>query len=205
MTNENKPKNNGTTVLTGTFRVSFPAVFAPRKANPQDTEDKAKYSIQMLFTKTDDLTAMRAACRAAATEKWGPQDKWPKPKGGLQLPFRDGTEKDFDGYGPGVIFVNASSKQKPGLVDENVQPIITADEFYGGCYARATVNAFAWEYMGKAGVSFGLRNIQKVKDGEPFGGRSKPENDFDAIPVVGGDAAGAAASSDGAVDNELGI
>lgn len=192
-TNKNN-KNNGTTVLTGTFRASFPAVFAPRKANAQDTEDKAKYSIQMLFKKTDDLSAMKAACRVAATEKWGPQDKWPKPKGGLQLPFRDGADKDFDGYGPDVIFVNASSKQKPGLVDENVQPIITADEFYGGCYARATVNAFAWEYMGKAGISFGLRNIQKVKDGEPFGGKSKPENDFDAIPVEGGGSSAAEAA-----------
>lgn len=201
MTNENKPKSNGTTVLTGTFRVSFPAVFAPKKANKNDTDDKAKYSIQMLFKKTDDLSAMKAAARAAATEKWGPQDKWPKPKDGLQLPFRDGSEKDFDGYGPDIIFVSASSKQKPGLVDENVQPIITADEFYGGCYARATVNAFAWEYMGKAGVSFGLRNIQKVKDGEPFGGKSKPENDFDAIPVEGG-AAGASAP---AGEADLGI
>ena len=202
MNNETKPKvGQSTTVLTGTFRVSFPAVFAPKKANPNDTDDKAKYSLHMLYPVTDPLTALRAACRIAATEKWGPQDKWPK---NLQLPFRKGEEKDYDGYGKGIIFVSASSKQKPGLVDENVQPIITADEFYGGCYARATVNAFAWEYMGKAGISFGLRNIQKVKDGEPFGGKSKPENDFDSIPMAeGGAAAGASAGAAGEPD--LGI
>jgi hypothetical protein len=196
MTNETKKAK----LITPTFRVSFPAVFTPRKANEQDANAVAKYSVQMIFDKTTDLTELKNAVRAAVVEKWGADKaKWPKK---LTMPFRDGSEKDYDGYGPDVIFISASSKMKPGLVDENIQPIIEPSEFYGGCYARATVNAFAWEFMGKAGVSFGLRNIQKVKDGDPFGGGSKAENDFDAIPQPG---ASKAAPVGGAEDDGLGL
>jgi hypothetical protein len=196
MTNETKKAK----LITPTFRVSFPAVFTPRRANEQDANAVAKYSVQMIFDKTTDLTELNNAVRAAEVEKWGADKaKWPKK---LTMPFRDGSEKDYDGYGPDVIFISASSKMKPGLVDENIQPIIEPSEFYGGCYARATVNAFAWEFMGKAGVSFGLRNIQKVKDGDPFGGGSKAENDFDAIPQPG---ASKAAPVGGAEDDGLGL
>ena len=35
--------------------------------------------------------------------------------------------------------------------------------------------------MGKCGVSFGLGNIQKIEDDEPFGGRGPADQDFDAL------------------------
>ena len=72
---------------------------------------------------------------------------------------------------------------KPGLVDADVQPIIDPTEFYAGCYAIASFNFYAWAHdEGGTGISAGLMNIQKVKDGEPFGaGNSKPEDDFAAI------------------------
>jgi len=185
---------NNTRVLTPTFRVSFPSVFQARKVSDQNAAEEPKFRITMLFKKTDDISTLKAAVKAAGIAKWGPDmNKWPKK---LMLPFRDGAEKDFDGYGPDVIFVGASSKQKPAVVDQSVQAIIDPSEFYGGCYARATVNAFTWEFMGKAGISFGLGNIQKVKDGDSFSGKSKPENDFDSIdaPAVGASKAEEASS-----------
>jgi hypothetical protein len=174
----NTPKK-ATEVVTPKFRVSFPSVFQKRKIEGQN-DDQAKFSIQMIFPKKDDITVLKAAVRAAVIEKWGTdQTKWPK---NLVLPFRDGTEKDYDGYGPDVIFISASSKIKPRLVGPDMVDIIEPSEFYGGCYARASLNAYGWEYMGKKGVSFGLRNIQKMADGEPFGGGSKPEDDFQPLP-----------------------
>ncbi len=178
-------KNNNTTVKTPVFRVSFPAVFTPKAA---PGSDKLKYSVVMLFDKTADLTAMKAAVKAAVIGRWGPDStKWPK---NLVLPFRKGEEKQLEGYGPGVVFATASAnaERKPYVVDEAVQAIIDPSEFYGGCYAHAKVNAFAWpapgkQGFGKSGVSFGLQGIQKVKDGESFSGKSNPENDFDAIPT----------------------
>ena len=146
--------------MTPVFRVSFPAVFQPKAPMNGQTGDAAKYSITMLFDAKADLVPMKNAVRAAVTAKWGPdQAKWPK---GLRMPFRKGEEKDYEGYGPGIVFVSATSKQKPGLVDQDVQPIIDPSEFYGGCYAKATINAFAYDKAGNRGVAFGLQNIQNL-------------------------------------------
>lgn len=187
-------------LTTPEFRVSFPSVFEAKKVN--ETDAKAKFSVQMLFRvgatkestaageKVVDITALKQAVANCLTEKFGADKaKWPK---NLRLPFRDGKEKDYDGYGEGVIFVGASSTMKPGLVDSNVQPIITPNEFYGGCYARATINPYYYDVKGNKGVAFGLQNIQKLRDGEPFSGRAKAEDDFDAIAAGEGGASTAA-------------
>lgn len=163
-------------VTTGKFRVSFPWVFRAQKAMTEGADPK--YSITMLFPKGEDLTALKKAAHQAAVEKWGADmNKWPK---GLRNPFRNQGEKEFEGYEDGAIFITATSKQRPGLVDAKVQDIIEEHEFYPGCYARASVRAFAYDQKGNRGVSFGLQNVQKLADGDPLGGRSRPSDDFDA-------------------------
>jgi hypothetical protein len=163
-------------VTTPEFRASFPHVF---KAHAFNDKQEAKFSLTMLFPKTADLKALKKAAAFAAEEKWGPREKWPK---GLRMPFRDGDEKsDLTGY-TGTIYVNANSKQRPGCVDNRLTPIVEEDNtFYAGCYARATLIAFAYDTSGNRGVSFSLQNIQKLRDGEPFSGRRKAEDDFDAV------------------------
>jgi hypothetical protein len=199
-------KQEATRLTTPYFRVSFPSVFTARAV--VEGQDK-KFSIAMLFPKvftpewcaqfkttpeeqTRLLNAMKQAVNEAAKAKFGPEPaKWPK---GLLSPWHDGAKetKDYDGYDQNTIWCSASSKIKPGLVDAKMNPIIEPNEFYGGCYARATVTVFDYDNV-KKGVSFGLRNIQKVKDGEPFGGASKPEDDFAAIETPTADGAGAGA------------
>lgn len=161
--------------LTPKFRASFAHVFRPQPA--QEEGKDPKYGITMLFDKGEDLSKLKAAAKEALVEKWGAdKTKWPK---NIRLPFRDQEEKDFDGYVPGAIFVNATSKQRPGLVDQHVNDIIDETEFYSGCYARASIRAFAYDTKGNKGVAFGLNNIQKLADGEPLGGRTRPEDDFE--------------------------
>lgn len=174
-------------VMTPEGRVSFPAVFEPRAAVEGQIP---KYSVVLLFPKTTDLSALKAACTAAVKAKWG--DKPPK---GLRSPFRDGDEKDLDGY-EGTIYINASAQDRPGLVDNRVQPIgpDRKEAFYAGCYARVMVRAFAYDKNGNKGVSFALQNIQKLKDGEPFGSKRKAEDDFEA--VAGAAVADGSAASD---------
>lgn len=183
-------KNADKRVLTPEFRVSFPSVFKPYSYEGQP----AKFVITMLFNKKVDITALKKAAFAAATEKFGPKEKWPK---NLMLPFSDGDEKsDLDGY-PGNIIVKASSKNRPGVVDSKKQPITEEDgTFFAGCYARATLSAFSWSKMGKNGVSFGLQNIQKIRDGEPFGSRRSADADFDEIEDSNFDGGGKEAESD---------
>jgi hypothetical protein len=169
-------------VVTPEFRVSYPSVFQPKR---NDLNGKDEFSVVALFPKGADLSALKAAAKAAVVEEWGPDEKkWPTK---LRLPFRDQGEKKKDGVMPpaheeGAIFMNLKSQQKPGVVDQNVQPILDAVQFYGGCYARASVRAYAYEMKGNAGVAFGLQNIQKTRDGDSLGGRAAPEKDFAPIP-----------------------
>ena len=125
-------------VMTPEFRVSFPSVFQPISFQNQE----AKYKVTMLFDKSQDLSKLKALAKEAMEDKWPDPAKRPK---NLYNPFRDGdSEKsDVEGY-ENTIFVTASSKQKPGVVDQNVQPIIDENEFYAGCFARATVVAYAF-------------------------------------------------------------
>ncbi len=91
--------------------------------------------------------------------------------------MRKGEEKaHLDGYGAGCMFASASSKQPPGVVDRNREAILEAD-LYAGCWARASVTAFAYDNKGK-GVAFGLHNIQKLGEGVSFSGRIAADEDF---------------------------
>lgn len=181
-------------LITPKFRVSFANVFRPQPPMAGSKPDaKPKYGLTMLFPKDADLSALKHAAHMAAVEKFGDKLKDPNFAKTLRSPFRDQGEKQHEGYVPGCIFVNATSAQRPGLVDQNVQPIIEESQFYSGCYAIASVNAFAYEQMGNRGVAFGVNNIQKVGDGEPLGGRVRPEAEFK--PVEGA-AAPAGASAD---------
>lgn len=186
-----------TKVNTPEFRAAFPNVFVPRRNELSQADE---YSVVALFAPGADLAALKAAARAAVIKKWGAdQSKWPP---NLKSPFRDQGERKKqndagqwvlpDGYAEGAIFINLKSKQKPGVVNQNVEEIIDSSEFYGGCYARASVNAYAYDQKGNKGVAFGLGNIQKIKDGDPFGNRTKPQDDFQ--PVANPDATAAASA-----------
>lgn len=217
MTNQTKKKYE--TVITPEFRVSYPALFQPQLPMGETDEKKAKYGITMLFPAGADLSGMKALALGAATEKWGPdQTKWPKFAHPV---FRSGGEtgkKDIPGYGPGVIFCQAKSSafnrktgQKmmaPGVIGPDKQIIMDPSEIYGGCYAIAKINAFAYDTGVNKGISFGLISVMKMRDGEPFGRKSSPETDFDSItPPPATNAAGVSqpAKTESAPDNGLGM
>lgn len=159
-----------------------------------------EFSLVAIFPKGADLSKLEAAVKAAAEDKWGPDPKkWPKP---LRSPFRKNEEmatKDEegnvlkndkgglilpDGYEDGGFYIRVKSKQKPGLIDSNKEDIIDQSQFYAGCFARATVSAFAYDQKGNRGISLWLQNIQKLADGEPIGGRPKAQDEFEAIPEL---------------------
>jgi hypothetical protein len=161
-------------IKTPMFRVSYPNVF---KATDFQGDGNMTYSITMLFDKKRDLSIMKEAVEKLIQEKF----KDVKRKK-IRLPFRDGNEEkeDVDGYAD-VTFVRASSKTKPIIVDctEERNQIEDDTEFYPGCYARATIMPFAYNQKGNRGISFGLHNIQFLKDGEPFANRGNPDEDYD--------------------------
>ena len=178
-----KAVDNPMKKTTGKFRVSFPNLFEPSAMEG----GTPKYGVTMLFPKGADLSGLEAAYDAAVadgTERlW--KNKTPKQ---LRNPFRDGDEEDGycdrDGY-PGHIFIRASSKSPVGIVHKEKDPetgkprvIDDPAEVYAGCFARATVVAYAYDTAGNKGIAFGLQNVQKLADGDSFSGRKSAEDDF---------------------------
>ena len=196
-------------VLTPEFRVSFPSVFKPR-INKQNPTADPKYEITMLFRveadptkpeeKVVDIRPLVFAAQSCAVAEWGPKEKWPK---NLLFPFRKADDRThLDGYVKGLITVKATGKQAPTVWNEFKKDIIDPKDFQPGYWAVAAIAPFAWKNTGKYGVSFGLRSIMKLRNGKVLGGGSNPDEDFAAIPLPSGAAAGA---SGGIEDMDLGI
>ena len=168
-----------TSGMTPKARIAWPNIFQPRL---NDLNGKMEYSCQLLIPKGEEgLEAMKEAAHAAAVKKWGS-----KIPAGIRSPFRDGDDEkeEMEDY-EGMIFVNMKSNDQPGVVDEDVNPIIEPKELMPGDYVRCTFNAYAYDAKGNKGVAFGLRNVQKVGQGTPLkGARTRAEDDFG--PVGGG-------------------
>lgn len=178
-------------IITPVFRVSFPQVFEAKAA---PGSDKLKYSVVMLFKSTEDISTIKDMVKRTVLKKY-PDGVTPTE---FTTPYNDGNNKSYDGYAD-TIYMTASSLYPPGVVDEQKQPIINSREFYAGCYAVASVNAYCWTYMGKSGVSLGLQNIMKVNDGEPLTGGASAEVDFESISLPEGPFADATEGSEGSI------
>jgi hypothetical protein len=77
-----------------------------------------------------------------------------------------------------AYFINANSATKPGIVDSSCQQILERSEVYSGVYGRASINFYAFNSNGNKGIACGLNNLQKIRDGEPLGGKPRAEDDF---------------------------
>ena len=163
-------------VVTPTFRASFVHVFEPRQ---NEQSGKLEYSVKMIFDKDADLTPLKDIIKEAVRNKWGSN-----PPKNLKFPLRDGNDSDLDKYPEDAnkIIANAKSVMyPPGLIDAKTkQEIIDPKEFYSGCYARASIVAYAYDNVSK-GVAFGLQNLLKIRDGEPLVNRASAESDFAGV------------------------
>lgn len=168
-----------TKVITGAVRFSYLEVFEPKARND---DEKAKYSVCLLIDKKDTKTlnkikkAIESAYQAGKAKYGGTLPKVYK------YPLRDGDDErpDSPEY-EGMMFVNANSFNKVGLVDADLNPIINRDELYSGAYGRASINFFAFNFSGSKGVGCGLNNLQKLRDGERLSGGASAEEDFGVV------------------------
>ena len=171
---------NKTKVITGTnTRLSYFHGWEPVSING----GAEKFSTAVLIPKSDKKTidAIEKAIEAAIEEgiaKFGGK----KPnKAAIKLPLRDGdNERDDEAY-KGHYFINANSTTPPQIVDQRVQPILDRSQVYSGCYARVSINFYAFNSNGNKGVAAGLRNIQFVRDGEPLGGQVSASDEFETL------------------------
>lgn len=165
-----------TKVITGKVRFSYAHVFEPQAA---EGSDKEKYSVSIIIPKEDKKTLAKIDKAIELALENGKAKFGGKIPKGLKMPLRDGDEERDDEVYAGSMFLSANSNTKPGIVDENLDPIMDKNEFYSGCYGRASINFYAFNVGGNKGIACGLNNLQKLEDGERLGGSiSSAEDDF---------------------------
>ena len=169
---------NSTKVVTGKVRFCYANVFEPTSMNEGDTP---KYNVCILIPKSDTKTLEKINKAIEAAKQAGKAkiaDKSGKIPSTLKTPLRDGDEERGDDEAfEGHYFINANSTRKPSIVDRDLAPIMDKEEFYSGCYGRASINFYAYNVNSK-GVAAGLNNLQKLEDGERLAGGSTAEDDF---------------------------
>ena len=172
---------NPTKVITGPkTRWSYANVWDPKSING----GAPKYSVSLIIPKSDTKTVekIQAAIQAAYEEgqsKLKGNGKSVPALSVLKTPLRDGdAERPDDEAYKDSYFINANSATAPGVVDAARQPILDTSEVYSGVYGRASINFYAFNSNGNKGIACGLNNLQKIRDGEPLGGKARAEDDF---------------------------
>ena len=174
--------NGSTKVVTRKVRLSYVHLFTPWTNDPKNTP---KYSTVILIPKSDKQTLKaiedaRAVAEINGKAKFGAS--WGKK--GLKNTLHDGDEEgdlDTNPEYAGHMYMTVSANTQPGVVGRDLNPVMDSTEVYSGCYARVSINAFPYNTQGNQGVSFGLNHVQKLADGDFLGGRSRAEDDFDAL------------------------
>lgn len=180
--------NNPAHIVLKNVRISYEHLNAPYAQNPGQ---EPKYSATILVPKSSaenraKIDAAIAAAIERARAKFG--NAFPAtPK--VSVHDGDGVRpSDGQPFGEechGCWIFTASSKQRPEVVDVNVQPILNPAEIYSGMYANVGVTFFGYNAPQNKGVGVGLETVQKIADGEPLGnGRASAEDDF--TPVEAG-------------------
>lgn len=178
----NNVKNaNPMKVITGKdTRWSYANVWEAKSING----GSPKFSVSLIIPKSDTVTVrkIKAAIEAAYHEgeaKLKGNGKTVPPLAAIKTPLRDGdVERPDDEAYANAYFINANSSTAPGIVDLDRNPILSRSEVYSGVYGRASINFYAFNSNGNKGIACGLNNLQKVRDGEPLGGKASAETDF---------------------------
>lgn len=165
-----------TRVVTRKVRLSYFNGWEPRSI--EEGAEK-KYGTAILIPKSDTETIDRIAKAVEHLKAEYKAKNGGKLPARFKTPLRDGDEErpDDEAYA-GHYFLNATSRNKPGIVDRELQPITDQEKVYSGCYARVSMNFYLFDVSGNRGIAAGLENIQKLADGPALSGGSRPEDDF---------------------------
>lgn len=184
-------------------RLSFAgALFEAQQVQGQGEK---KFSGSFLFPPTHPaVAAIKKGLEAVAKEKWGAKagEVYLALKAGDKLCLHDGDSKpQYEGY-KGNLFLNASNKIKPLVIDGNKSPLDAASgKPYSGCYVNAVVELWAQDNKFGKRINASLMGVQFLRDGPRLsGGGVASADDFQAIPEAAPAEGAAPASTGGNVD-----
>ena len=183
-------------LITGEVIASYPQLTTP--------DEKGKYSLTLIFADGFPKDLKKVALDTIKAKYEGklqgakivvldtPHGKANFLQAGdltIRLPWRDDPDLVAKkGYpeGSGFIAVRGSKgAPQPQIVslvpDENGKPtVIDAGKIYAGCIVKASIDPYCYDTDGNQGVTFGLGNVQFIRDGDRLDGRTFGVDDFDA-------------------------
>jgi hypothetical protein len=184
--------SNQTHVKTGEVRFSFCHLFEPSSFNDQ----KPKYSLSILIDKSDKATlaAIKKAYEAAkqvGVERYGKAfaskaSPLIRPVGSNYGLLKDADQDDELAADPNYanhFVMNLKSDKAPQvLARETGRKRLTKEDggediVYSGCFGKVTFNVYPYQNVA-TGISAGLNNVLKTRDGDRFGGWVSAEDDF---------------------------
>lgn len=168
-----------TKVITGKVRFSYAYLNKSRK----NDRGEEKFSVTIILPKSDKATYadLKAAELEAAKKKFPGKDAGFYAALPSTIYDGNGRRKNGEAFGPeckDAWVFTCSSSDRPGCVDENLQPLL--EPIKSGDYGRVQVNAYGFDTAGNRGVTFGLNNVQLLERGESLSGRE------DAATAFGG-------------------
>ena len=163
-------------IVIKNVRLSFPNLFKAASfqgAGGEQTDPK--YSATFILNQQEnaaDIKRIDVAIDSLVKEYFKGNKKALK---GVCL--RDGAEKTNDdgspkdGFGEGIMFVSASNKNRPQIVDKIKSVPLTEDDnkLYPGCYVNVVITLWAQNNKFGKRINANLLAVQFVKDGNPFG------------------------------------
>lgn len=165
------------TVVLKNVRLSYANIYTPKSINGSDP----KYSASIMIPKDNEEsiedveTAIDAAKEYGAENVKGWGGKIPKK---LKDTLHDGDDRDDeDPNYEGFMYLTATSKKQPELVNKHGDPIMDNSEIYSGCWVNVVLRFYAYDSQSK-GVAVELGPIQKVKDDTAFSGGMGSAKDY---------------------------
>lgn len=173
-------KKATTTVVIGA-RVSFLHCF--KAFSFAGDGSNAKYMATPIIPKSDARTIQTIEDAINCAIEKGKEELWNgKIPPHLNIPLKDGDERENKENFENCYYIVAKSSRAPQVVDQKLKPLFSDEDIYSGCYVNISITFVPYSAGPNRGISALLGNIQLARKGEPFGGRARAEDQFKVIP-----------------------
>jgi len=102
--------------------------------------------------------------------------------------LKDGSKKEYDGYGPGTYTVYARNKNRFPTVDADPTILVSPDDspckIYAGCYVNVKIGLYVWDNKFGKGVAASLNGVQFAGNGEPFAKKADDDEEFETLDIA---------------------
>lgn len=176
-------------VVLKNVRCSFPKYFTPEASVPGGP---VKFGGQFIIDPDSadgkaNIKALNAAIKAVAVKAW--VDKSERIVAALaedRKCLREGDKATngegdvYDGYA-GMMYVSASNKKRPQILNRDKTPLAEEDGvIYGGCFVDAVISLYATtkKEQGGNGLFASLEIVRFRKDGDSFGAGKVAVDDY---------------------------